>query len=329
MKRLCPTISELNAFHTSARHLSFTKAARELCVTQGAISRHVGALESYLGQQLFVRHSPGLELTEAGHTYLKATMPALSMLESATAQLKGQGGQGGALNLSLPPTFVTQWLFPRLGHFKTALPEITLNLVRYVHAQDFSGSTEFDASMHYGNGHWPGADARYVMGRETSIVCSPQLHASLRLQHPSQLKDATLLQHVDVPFTWQEWLRALDCPEPSGLFGPRFYQYSQIIRAAISGYGFGIIPTCLIEDELAAGALVEPFGARHISSCGYYLCAPAARNNLSAFRLFGAWLDHWHEHVPTGHRLAGCVHCRADAPERPTPRLAGAMPAAV
>lgn len=311
MKRSCPTISELNAFHTAARHLSFTKAARELCVTQGAVSRHVAALEVYLGQQLFTRGAPGLGLTEAGHTYLKATLPALSMLESATAELKGQGGQGGVLNLSLPPTFVSQWLFPRLGHFKAALPEITLNLMRYVHAQDFSGITEFDASMHYGNGNWPGADARYIMGRETSIVCSPALHATLGLTQAGQLKDATLLQHVDVPFTWQEWLHALGCMEPSGLFGPRFYQYSQIIRAAISGYGYGIIPTCLIEDELASGVLIEPFGARHVSSCGYYLCAPSARNNLSAFRLFGVWLDHWRDHEGEGVTVADCIHCRA------------------
>lgn len=311
MKRSCPTISELNAFHTAARHLSFTKAARELCVTQGAVSRTVAALEIYLGQQLFARGT-GLELTEAGHTYLKATLPALSMLETATAELKGQGGQGGVLNLSLPPTFVSQWLFPRLGHFKMALPEITLNLMRYVHAQDFSGFTEFDASMHYGNGNWPNADARYIMGRETSVVCSPSLHAKLQLTDPTQLKDATLLQHVDVPFTWQEWLHDLGCAEPSGLFGPRFYQYSQIIRAAISDYGFGIIPTCLIEDELASGALVEPF-ERHISSCGYYLCAPSARTNLSAFRLFGVWLDHWRDHHAKGIVDVACVHCGVHA----------------
>src|SRR2546426_6574264 len=133
MRRLCPTISELNAFHSSARHLSFTQAAKELCVTQGAISRHVAALESYLGQQLFVRNSLGLMLTDAGHTYLRATLPALSTLESVTAQMKAQGGPGGALNLSVPPTFATQWLFPRLGHLKSVLPQVHLNFVHYVH----------------------------------------------------------------------------------------------------------------------------------------------------------------------------------------------------
>lgn len=115
MRRLCPTISELNAFHAAAKHLSFTRAARELCVTQGAISRHVGALEGYLGSALFVRRSPGVELTEAGLTYLKATVSAVSQLETATAQLMSQRGSGGALDLSVAPTFATQWLFPRLS----------------------------------------------------------------------------------------------------------------------------------------------------------------------------------------------------------------------
>jgi DNA-binding transcriptional LysR family regulator len=308
MKRLCPTISELNAFHSAARHLNFTRASRELCVTQGAVSRHVAALEAYLGQQLFTRRAQGLGLTEAGKTYLKATLPALSLLESATAELKAQGGLGGALNLSLPPTFVTQWLFPRLGHFKSALPQVQLNLVRYVHAQDFSGPIEFDASMHYGTGNWPNADARYIIGRENSIVCSPAVHLDKPLSELAELKDATLLQHVDIPFAWQEWLVDNDCYALDGLFGPRFYQYSLIIRAAISGYGYGIVPTCLIEDELSAGTLVEAF-PRYNSPYGYYLCAPSAHGNHSAFRLFGSWLIHCRDHtaevVDSGCRFCG------------------------
>lgn len=292
MRRLCPTISELNAFHTAAKYLSFTQAARELCVTQGAISRHIAGLESYLGTPLFVRRSPGLELTGAGLTYRNATLPALSTLETATAQLMSQGGSGGVLNLSVPPTFATHWLFSRLGHFKCTVPQVNLNFVRYQHAHDFTATHEFDAAIQFGTGSWPGASARYLVGKETCLVCSPQLNVDLKLESPLQLEHATLLQHVEVPFGWQEWLKGNGYEHINGMFGPRFNQYSLIIRAAVAGFGLGVVPKCLIEDELNSGALIEPFGKRHQSPLGYYLCAPAGRSNLPAFKLFGAWLHH-------------------------------------
>ncbi|MGI4780052.1 MAG: LysR substrate-binding domain-containing protein [Janthinobacterium lividum] len=297
MRRLCPTISELNAFHAAAKHLSFTRAARELCVTQGAISRHIGALEAYLGAALFTRRTPGMELTEAGLTYLQATLPAVSQLETATAQLMSQGGSGGALDLSVPPTFATQWLFPRLANFRQKVPQVTLNFVRYQHAHDFAIQHEFDAAIQFGTGTWPNASARYLVGNRICMVCTPQLEAELGLTALSQLENATLLQHVEVPFAWQEWLDAHGGNGLNGLFGPRFSQYSLIIRAALAGFGLAVVPRCLIEDELESGALVEPFATRHESRLGYYLCAPLGRSRLSAFRLFGNWLAHCCEHI--------------------------------
>ena len=296
MRRLCPTISELNAFHSAAKHLAFTAAARELCVTQSAISRHIASLEDYLGQKLFLRKSSGLELTEAGATYLSATRPALASLESATAQLMSYGGNGGSLNLSVPPTFATQWLFPRLGQLKRALPQVTLNFVRYAHAHDFADPDEFDAAIQYGYGDWPGANARYLIGRETSIVCSPQLQNELQLKQHEDIGKATLLQHIEVPLAWHDWLTAHQCGTAGSRFGPGFNQYSLIIRAAISGFGVAICPTCVVEDELAAGTLIEPFRTRYQSPLGYYLCAPTSRTNMSAYKLVSAWLEHCCSH---------------------------------
>ncbi|MDO4723678.1 MAG: LysR substrate-binding domain-containing protein [Comamonadaceae bacterium] len=296
MRRLCPTISELNAFHFAAKHQSFTAAARELCVTQSAISRHIAALENYLGQPLFFRRSTGLELTEAGATYLSATRPALAALESATSQLMSYVGGGSVLNLSVPPTFATQWLFPRLGHLKRSLPQITLNFVRYAHAHDFSVSEEFDAAIQYGHGSWPGANTQYLIGRETSIVCSPQICQELQLREHRDISKATLLQHIEVPFAWHDWLQAHQCDTAGSRFGLSFNQYSLIIRAAIAGFGLAICPTCVIEDELQSGLLVEPFGARYQSPLGYYLCAPTSRANLPAYKQISAWLAHCCNH---------------------------------
>ena len=310
MKRLCPTISELNAFHAAAKHLAFTMAAKELCVTQSAISRHIAGLEEYLGQKLFLRKTTGLELTEAGATYLNATRPAMAALESATAQLMSNGGDGGALNLSVPPTFATQWLFPRLGHFKRALPQVTLNFVRYEHAHDFSNPHGFDAAIQYGYGNWPSANARYLIGMETSIVCSRQLRDSLGLHTPDDLARATLLQHIEVPLAWHDWMLAHQCDTSGSRFGPGFNQYSLIIRAAVSGFGVGIVPTCVAEDELQAGSLIEPFGKRYQSAQGYYLCAPTSRTNLSSYKLVSAWLEHCCNHGdPHDKKNAECLFC--------------------
>ncbi|WP_406622616.1 LysR substrate-binding domain-containing protein [Acidovorax sp. SDU_ACID1] len=315
MRRLCPTISELNAFHSAAKHLAFTMAARELCVTQSAISRHIASLEDYLGQKLFLRKSTGLELTDAGATYLNTTRPAMAALESATAQLMSYGGAGGALNLSVPPTFAAQWLFPRLGHFKRTLPQVTLNFVRYQHAHDFSVPHDFDAAIQYGYGNWPSANARYLIGKETSIVCSPQLRDTLALRAPADLERATLLQHIEVPLAWQDWLEAHGCDASGSRFGPGFNLYSLIIRAAVSGFGVGIVPTCLVEDELQAGSLVEPFGNRFDSPLGYYLCAPSARTNLSVYKLVSAWLEHCCNHADGGAAAGGqCLFCSAPPP---------------
>lgn len=313
MRRLCPTISELNAFHSAARHQTFTMAARELCVTQGAISRHVAGLEDYLGQRLFIRKAGGLELTDAGATYLNATRPAMAALESATAQLMSYGGQGGTLNMSVPPTFAAQWLFPRLGHFKRTLPQVSLNFVRYQHVDDFGVAHEFDAAIQYGYGNWPSAHAQYLIGKETSVVCSPQLRDSLPLRTLEDLQRATLLQHIELPLAWLDWMEAHQCDTSASRFGPGFNLYSLIIRAAISGFGVGLVPTFLVEDELQAGTLVEPLlpaqGARFQSPLGYYLCAPTARTNLSVYKLVSAWLEHCCQHSGTPALPDACIFC--------------------
>ena len=97
---------------------------------------------------------------------------------------------------------------PRLGHFKRTLPQVSLNFVRYQHAHDFATPHEFDAAIQYGYGNWPSANARYLIGKETSIVCSPQLRDALPLHTPQDLLRATLLQHIEVPLAWQDWMEA-------------------------------------------------------------------------------------------------------------------------
>ena len=293
MRRLCPTISELNAFHASAKHLSFTLAARELCVTQGAISRHVASLESYVQQQLFVRSSSGLQITDAGKNFFEATQPCVAALELATAQMRAKGTAGGTLHMSIPPTFASQWLLPRMGELKRALPHFELTFVRYQHIPNFSGQTEFDAAIVFGNGSWPHAVSHYITGKCISVVCAPALASQLK--KPEDVLQQTLLQHIEVPGAWQEWMQAHDLDSSTSLFGPGFTQYALIIRAAEAGFGVGIVPSCMAELELQSGSLVEVFPRFH-SVNGYYLCAPLAKAQTQTLQSMHRWLMHCVEH---------------------------------
>lgn len=224
--------------------------------------------------------------------------------------------------------FGVPWLFLRLGHFKRTLPQVSLNFVRYQHAHGFATPHEFDAAIQYGYGNWPSANARYLIGKETCIVCNPQLRDALPLHTPQDLVRATLLQHIEVPLAWQDWLEAHRLDTCASRFGPGFNLYSLIIRAAVSGFGVSIVPTCLVEDELQAGTLVEPLKDRFDSPLGYYLCAPTARTKISVYRLVAGWLEHYCNHAEgaaapaTTEAGPECIFC---APQqgvvKPTPSL--------
>ena len=138
---------------------------------------------------------------------------------------------------------------------------------------------------------------------------------TLPLHTPQDLLRATLLQHIEVPLAWQDWMEAHGLDTSASRFGPGFNLYSLIIRAAVSGFGVGIVPTCLVEDELQAGTLVEPLKDRFDSPLGYYLCAPTARTNLSVYRLVAGWLEHCCNHAEgaaapvAAEAEAGCIFC--------------------
>lgn len=290
MRRLCPSLTELQAFEATARHLNFTRAAVELFVTQGAVSRQVANLEDYLGVTVFTRAHQRLELSEAGLTYLPSVRKALNQLETATAQLMSHRGRGGVLNLSAPPSFAMQWLLPRLAQFKVMHPDVTLNFVRYTHSHNFSQDQELDAAIQYGEGQWPGASADYLTGRNTVTVCAPDFFKHKSNISADQLAKATLLQHIEVPYAWQDWCNHFDLNDSNGLVGPRFDQYSLIIKAAMSGFGVGLIPVCLVEEELATGQLCNPLPKAYAARQGYYLCVKENRGNIPAVNVLRAWL---------------------------------------
>lgn len=299
MRRRCPTISELNAFLVSAQHLSFSKAAKELFVTQSAISRHIAGLEAYLGHPLFIRRSHGLALTHIGENYLKLVRPAMESLERATTQVISTAQNAHLLSLSVAPTFAANWLFPRLESFRARNPHIAIHFVRYSTTDSAETGDGFDASIQYGYGDWPIADAQYLIGRETSIVCSPSYLQRHGIQHFSDLKQCSLLQHIELPTSWDDWFTAYAGPYESARIGPGFNLFTLIIQAAISGLGVALVPSCLIQESLETRKLVEPLGQRFESPLGYYLCAPNWRSDMESYQRFGEWLQQECRHPPT------------------------------
>lgn len=283
-------MTELQAFEATARYLSFTRAAVELFVTQGAVSRQVANLEGYLGVSLFIRAHQRLELSEAGLTYLPSVRKTLNHLETATANLMSHRGKGGALNLSAPPTFAIQWLLPRLHQFNSEQPEISLNFVRYRHSYHFDEDQDIDASIQFGGGEWPGAVSYYLTGKDTVPICAPDLLKGKNVLMPDQLVHLTLLHAVEVPYAWQDWCNYFGLDGKNGRVGPRFDQYSLIIKAAQLGMGIGLVPRCLVEDELRSGQLINPVQQPHLARQGYFLCVKEDRENIPAINTLRTWL---------------------------------------
>ncbi len=289
MRRICPSLTGLQCFEAAARHSSFTRAAAELCVTQGAVSRQVSALEEQVGLELFKRLHHQLVLTDAGQSYLGKVRAGLNLLESATTELLAHRGRGGVLSLSMPPTLATNWLIPRLHRFNAQHPEVTLNFTRYAWAHDFA-MAELDAAVQYGEGVWPNAMADYISGREITAVCRADVARRLKPRTPAALASQTLLHHLLVPSLWPEWFAAKGVGDLNGTMGPRFDQFSLIIKSTLVGFGIGMVPRCLVLDELARGTLVEPFPQTVMARQGYYLCYPPEKKHLPALQALRSWM---------------------------------------
>lgn len=289
MRRICPSLTGLQCFESAARHSSFTKAAAELYVTQSAISRQVSALEQQVGIELFQRLHHQLVLTDAGQSYLLKIRAGLNLLESATAELMAHRGRGGLLKLSVPPTLATSWLIPRLYRFNEQHPEVTLNFTHYLHAHDFS-MNELDAAIQYGEGNWPNAQADYITGRDITVVCRSDVAQRLKSHTPAALTSQTLLHHLMVPSLWDEWFEIMGVDQHNCSLGPGFDQFSLIIKATLVGFGVGVVPRCLVLEELARGTLIEPFPQAVKARQGYFLCYPPEKSQVPALQVFKHWL---------------------------------------
>ncbi|WP_174076524.1 LysR family transcriptional regulator [Rhizobium rhizogenes] len=286
-RRFLPSLSLLSAFEAAARTGSVTVAARELDLTQSAVSRQIKALEGQLGVELFVRERQTIRLTLAGDSYACEIREALRRISSASLDLRANPN-GGTLNVAILPTFGTRWLAPRLGDFLATNPGITINLVTRLSPFDFRLDS-IDAAIHFGHPHWPGAELAFLMSERTMPACSPDFLARHRLVEPADFLQVPLLHLTTRPDAWEKWLAANGAPA-SGVRGMLFDQFATAAQAAISGLGVALLPTFLIQEELKRGELVAASPNELESDERYYLACPFERLAYPPLVRFREWI---------------------------------------
>ncbi|QSQ25653.1 transcriptional regulator GcvA [Pyxidicoccus parkwayensis] len=283
MRRI-PPLGALRAFEAGARHLSFTRAATELCVTQAAISHQVRQLEDWLGVTLFERRGHELRLTAKGAAYLRELTPVFDRMSEATARLYER--EQGPLRITVLPAFATCWLLPRLERFRALHPDIELHFHSSAELWDFLDD-RFDMGIRSGLGRWTGLKAEQLAQEALSPVCTPALAKKLR--SPGDLKKVRLL-HDTPKDGWRRWLDFAGVEGVDAEAGPAFNDASLVLQAARQGEGVALGRLFLAADDLKAGRLVRPFTKAMPNDFSYWLVHPrplAGRRGVAAFR---TWL---------------------------------------
>lgn len=288
MSRRLPPLTSLRAFEAAGRHLSFTKAASELTVTQAAISHQVKSLEEHLGTPLFLRQPRRLELTRAGKTLLPVVRRAFNQIGDAVAGI-ANAASSAELTVRLAPSFAAKWLSPRLDDFRRRHPNISLSLTHSNKATNFRRES-IDVAVTYGTGKWPGAVAEEVLRLDFYPVCAPQLEqAQFPLDTVANLRHYTLLHDADHQ-NWADWLKLADAVDVDASRGTVMDDTNVLIQAAIDGLGVALCSTHFVAGELAAGRLVRPFDTVLHTDYAYYIVCPRKHLNRPEVLAFRDWL---------------------------------------
>lgn len=286
-RRYIPSMSLLAAFEAVCRTGSTAAAARELNLTQGAVSRLIQNLEGQLGVTLFKRERRRLKPTEPALAYARDVRKAMDLIARASLGLRANPG-GGVLSLAILPTFGTRWLAPRLGAFLAAHPGITLNLGTRMRPFDFD-SESFDAAIHFGTRLWPGAEHMPLFEERLIACCSQAFCADHPMQQPADLRDLPLLQLESRPNSWAAWFahHGLEAPLAQGVM---FDQFAPMMQAAVHGVGVALLPEFLAATEIREGRLIRTPGAVVTGVGTYYLVWPEGAEVTPPLAAFRDWI---------------------------------------
>lgn len=284
-----PPFSALRAFHAAATHERFRDAADTLGVTESAISHQVRRLEDFLRIALFERSNSGARLTAAGRRYLEEIDPAIRQIQRATEAILRPGGHT-VVRLTLPPSLAAIWLIPQLGAFERAHPDIDLQLVPTTRVIDLRRD-QVDVAIRHGKGAWPGVQSDFLLGETALPVCAPgYLDMAEGEDLTVVLGRARLIVSALAPDEWEEWARARGLPPPDLKGAITLEGTDQALQVAESGHGLAMGRRPLVDDRLARGTLIAPFGDGSPTGAAFHLCTAAGETPTAAARRLIGWL---------------------------------------
>jgi len=276
-------LNALRAFEASARHLSFTRAALELNVTQAAVSQQVRMLEERLGSALFKRLPRGLGMTDEGRALLPVLTDTFGRIEAVLKQFEG-GHFHEVLTVGVVGTFAVGWLMPRLKLFRQTQPFVELRLLTHNNLVDLAGEG-LDFAIRFGEGVWPATHNVLLLDAPFAVLCAPEI--AERLAEPCDLAKETLLRSYRTD-EWINWFAAAGL-EPWAANGPIFDSSRLMVEAAIQGAGIALAPPRMFVRELQTGRLVRPFDTE-VETGSYWLTWLKSRHMSPAMQVFRNWI---------------------------------------
>ncbi|SHO54716.1 transcriptional regulator GcvA [Vibrio quintilis] len=288
MNKKLPPLNSLRVFESAARHLSFTKAAEELFVTQAAVSHQIKSLEEFLGIKLFIRRNRSLLLTDEGQNYFFDIKDVFTFIQDATNKLL-ERSEKGALTISLPPSFAIQWLVPRLADFNRQQPDIDVR-IKAVDKYEGSLLDDVDVAIYYGKGLWPGLRADKLYQEFLIPLCAPSLiHEGYAFQSLNDLQHHTLL-HDESRKDWQQFTRENGLELENVNYGPIFSHSTMVLQAAALGQGIALGNNVLAQPEVDAGRLVAPFDKVLMTDNAFYLVCHETQAHTGRIATFRNWM---------------------------------------
>jgi LysR family glycine cleavage system transcriptional activator len=288
MKRYMPPLNHLRAFEAAVRHESFTKAAHELNVTQGAISRHIRDLEDYLGFKLFQRINNTLQVPRESRQFADTLTKSFDQIHRASQELK-LSKRRTILTVRGYTNFIVRWLIPRLPEFQAHHPKVEIRISAGREEEDFS-TDDIDLAIRFGRGNWPRLHSEFLFSMDMVPVCSPALMQRLELKRPEDVLRTTVYNSYLRRDEWLQWFKLVsDLP-----FKPVNEVLTEDLAVAhqcvISGMGMGLTQRHYVIEDLAAGRLVIPFDVPLRNDSGFYVVCPVEHVTQPKNAAFREWL---------------------------------------
>ncbi|WP_336821673.1 LysR substrate-binding domain-containing protein [Cedecea sp. VD19] len=289
MRKKIPSTASLQAFEVAARHGNFARAADEMSLTEGAISRQIARLESLLSCRLFDRNGSRVKLNPVGARYAHHVREILERLDRDTQYISGMPEGSKSLEIAALPTFSCRWLIPRLSGFRAMHPDITLNIAVRTDPFILNGSG-FDAVLHFEDPAWAGMHVCFLFKERLVPVCHPALLTGGDIFE--QLNELPRIHRRQNPEAWHSYAQESGIVLDNPSLGPRYDLHEMAIAATLAGQGVALVPRMYIEKELNSGALVTPWPTSDALSKNFCLVKPVGSGvNNMALQAFERWLQ--------------------------------------